>query len=115
MVFNNARIALSVRSRDLATLRILGFTRGEVAVLLLGEQAIHLVLGVALGLPLGLLFGAWVLALVPPDLFRLAMHAAPSSLVLSVGVVLLAGLMSALLVRREADRLDLVSVLKARD
>jgi NADPH:quinone reductase-like Zn-dependent oxidoreductase len=47
MVFNNARIALAVRSRDLATLRILGFTRGEVAVVLLGEQGLQLVIGVA--------------------------------------------------------------------
>ena len=115
IIFNNARIALSVRSRDLATLRILGFTRGEVAALLVGEQAVQLALGIAAGVPLGLLFGSWVLALVPPDLFRLPMEAAPGSVGLSVLVVLLAGLASALLVRREADRLDLVSVLKARD
>ena len=115
MVFNNARIALALRARDLATLRILGFTRGEVATLLMGEQAAQLVLGIALGLPLGLLFGRWVLAAVPPDLFRLAMRAAPGSVALSVMVVLLAGLLSALLVQRQADRLDLVSVLKARD
>jgi putative ABC transport system permease protein len=115
MVFNNARIALAVRARDLATLRILGFTRGEVAVVLLGEQAVQLVLGVAVGLPLGFLFGAGVLALVPQELFRLPVSLAPSSLVLAASVVLVAGFLSALAVRREADRLDLVSVLKARD
>jgi putative ABC transport system permease protein len=115
MVFNNARIALAVRSRDLATLRILGFTRGEVATVLLGEQALQLVLGVAVGLPLGYLLGAAVLAAIPPELFRVSAVLAPSSLLQAAAVVLLSGLACALWVRREADRLDLVSVLKARD
>jgi putative ABC transport system permease protein len=115
MVFNNARIALAVRSRDLATLRILGFTRGEVATVLLGEQALQLVLGVAVGLPLGYFLGAAVLAAIPPELFRVSAVLAPGSLLQAAAVVLLSGLACALWVRREADRLDLVSVLKARD
>jgi putative ABC transport system permease protein len=115
MVFNNARIALAVRSRDLATLRILGFTRGEVAVVLLGEQGLQLVLGVAAGLPLGYFLGAATLAAIPPELFRVSPVLAPSSLLEAAAVVLLSGLACALWVRREADRLDLVSVLKARD
>jgi putative ABC transport system permease protein len=115
MVFNNARIALAVRSRDLATMRILGFTRGEVAIVLLGEQALQLVLGVTAGLPLGHLLGAAVLAAIPPELFRVSAVVAPGSLVEAAAVVLLSGLACALWVRREADRLDLVSVLKARD
>jgi putative ABC transport system permease protein len=115
MVFNNARIALAVRSRDLATLRILGFTRGEVAVVLLGEQAVQLVLGVTLGLPLGYFLGAASLAAIPPELFRVSAVLAPSSLLHAAAVVLSSGFACALWVRREADRLDLVSVLKARD
>jgi putative ABC transport system permease protein len=115
MVFNNARIALAVRSRDLATLRILGFTRGEVAVVLLGEQAVQLVLGVLVGLPLGALFGAGVLALIPVDLFRIPAVLSLGAMVQGALVVLVAGAGSAFMVRRQADRLDLVSVLKARD
>ncbi|HEY1956439.1 MAG TPA: FtsX-like permease family protein [Polyangiaceae bacterium] len=115
MVFNNARIALAMRSRDLATLRILGFTRGEVATVLLGEQAIQLVLGIALGLPLGYGLGAAALGAIPPELFRVPPVLAASSLVWAVTVVLVSGIGCALWVRREADRLDLVSVLKARD
>jgi putative ABC transport system permease protein len=115
MVFNNARIALAVRSRDLATMRILGFTRGEVAIVLLGEQALQLVLGVAVGLPLGHLLGAVALAAIPPELFRVSAVVAPISLLEAAAVVLLSGLACAFWVRREADRLDLVSVLKARD
>jgi putative ABC transport system permease protein len=115
MVFNNARIALAVRSRDMATLRILGFTRREVATVLLGEQAVQLVLGVAFGLPLGSLMGAAVMGAVPPDFFRCPAVFLPSSLILAAAVVLISGFGCALVVRREADRLDLVSVLKARD
>jgi putative ABC transport system permease protein len=115
MVFNNARIALAVRSRDLATLRILGFTRGEVATVLLGEQAVQLVLGVAAGLPLGCLMGAAVLAAIPPDFFRVPAVFTPFSLIEAAALVLVSGFGCALIVRREADKLDLVSVLKARD
>ena len=57
VVYNNARIALEVRSRDLATMRILGFTRGELAFVLLGEQAIQVVLGIGPGLYLGRVIG----------------------------------------------------------
>jgi putative ABC transport system permease protein len=115
IVFNNARIALAVRSRDLATLRILGFTRGEVATVLLGEQAVQLVLGVAFGLPLGCALGAAMLASIPPELFRIRATITAGSLVQAAAVVIASGLGCALWVRREADRLDLVSVLKARD
>jgi putative ABC transport system permease protein len=115
MVFNNARIALAVRSRDLATLRILGFTRGEVATVLLGEQAVQLILGVAMGLPLGCLMGAAVMTSLPPEFFRAPPVFLPLSLIEAAAVVLISGFACALYVRREADRLNLVEVLKARD
>jgi putative ABC transport system permease protein len=115
MVFNNARIALAVRSRDLATMRILGFTRGEVAMVLLGEQTIQLVLGIAVGLPLGYALGAAAIASTPPELFRVPAVLTAGSVAQAVVVIGAAGLSCALFVRREADRLDLVSVLKARD
>ena len=115
MVFNNARIALAVRSRDLATLRILGFTRGEVATVLLGEQALQLVIGVAVGLPLGYGLGAAMLGAIPPELFRVPAVLSPGSLIQAAAVVLVSGFACAMWVRREANHLDLVSVLKARD
>lgn len=115
VVYNNARIALAVRSRDLATLRILGFTRGEVANVLAGEQVIHLGFGIPLGMPLG----AWLARLteraVDPELFRIPMEVGSRTFLLAASVVLLAALGSGLLVRRRTFRLDLVSVLKARD
>jgi putative ABC transport system permease protein len=114
VVYNNARIALELRSRDLATMRILGFTRAELAVVLLGEQAIQL-LGVLPGLALGrALAGLWMSS-VDRELLRVPLTIAPASYLAAVCVVTLAAFASALLVRRRSDRLDLVAVLKARD
>ncbi len=115
VVYNNARIALELRSRDLATLRILGFTRGELAVVLLGEQAIQIVAGIGAGLYLGRQIGALVLSTLDRELIRIPLTLTAHSYVSAVCVVLLAALGSALIVRRRSDRLDLVAVLKARD
>ncbi len=115
VVYNNARIALEVRSRDLATMRILGFTRGELAGVLLGEQGIQVLLGVGPGLLLGRgLAGLW-LSTIDHELLRIPLAIENSSYFAAVCVVAFAALTSALIVRRQADRLDLVAVLKARD
>lgn len=115
VVYNNARIALEVRSRDLATMRILGFSRGELAVVLLSEQAIQVVLGVFPGLALGRAFaGLWLIS-IDRELVRVPLTIAPRSYVAAVCVVVFAAFASALIVRRKSDTLDLVAVLKARD
>jgi putative ABC transport system permease protein len=115
VVYNNARIALELRSRDLATMRILGFTRGELAFVLLGEQAIQIVLGIAPGLYLGRVIGGLSLSTIDRELLRIPVTVSPASYLSAASVVLLAAFLSALIVRRQSDRLDLVSVLKARD
>ena len=115
VVYNNARVALEVRSRDLATLRILGFTRGELAVVLLGEQAIQVVLGIWPGLKLGFWMGAKATASIDKEMLRVPATLSLSAQVTAVCVVVLAAFVSALVVRRQSDRLDLVAVLKARD
>jgi putative ABC transport system permease protein len=115
VVYNNARIALEVRSRDLATLRILGFTRGELAVVLLGEQALQVLLGIAPGIWLGRWMGASTLASIDRELIRIPFAISPASEVAAACVVTFAALVSSLVVRSRSDRLDLVAVLKARD
>jgi len=115
VVYNNARIALELRSRDLATMRILGFTRGELAFVLLSEQAIQVVIGVIAGLPLGRALGGLTLRTIDQELLRIPVSVTSSSYVGGASVVLLAALDSAVVVRRQSDRLDLVAVLKARD
>jgi len=115
MVYNAARIALSERARELASLRILGFTRREVTRMLLGEQAILLLLS----LPLGLVIGRWLCELLADayawDLFRIPLAVSPRSDAFALAVVALAAAGSALLVRARLARLDLVSVLKTRE
>jgi putative ABC transport system permease protein len=115
MVYNGARVALSERGRELASLRVLGFSRGQVAAMLLGEQAALL----ALAMPVGLALGAGLCSLVvwrfATDLFRLPLVLQGSTALVAMGVVLVAALGSPWLVRRRIDRLDLVAVLKTRE
>ena len=116
VVYNNARVSLSVRSRDLATLRVIGFTRAEISAILLGEQAIQ----VCLGIPVGMVLGTWgAKALIElqadPEQFRLPMLISAQTYAFSVVVILAAAVLSALLVRRRLDTLDLVGVLKTRE
>ena len=115
VVYNNARIALAARSRDLASLRVLGFTRREVSTILLGSQAFEVLLAVPVGLVLGRAWARAFMKTVDQETFRWAVTIAPSTYLLAVVVTLLAALASALWVRRNIDTLDLVGVLKARE
>ena len=115
VVYNTARIAFSERSRELASLRVLGYTRGEISYILLGELAI-LVLA---AIPIGLWFGQWLSEFMTSnmqnDLFRVPSVVTPWSFSFATLVVLLAAVVSALIVRRKLDQMDLVEVLKTRE
>jgi putative ABC transport system permease protein len=115
VVYNNARIALAERSWELASLRVLGFTRAEVSGLLLGEMAI----GIAVALPLGMLMGYGLVHLVAEltqsDQFYFPVVIQPRTYALAGLAVLVSGLASALVVRRRIDRLDMVAALKTRE
>jgi len=115
MVYNAARIALSERGRELASLRVLGFTQGEVSLMLLGEQAILVAAGIGGGLAMGYGFCAWLSGLYQWELFRIPLVVSEQTLAFAVAVVLGAAVLSALLVRRRIYRLDLVAVLKTRE
>ncbi|XXY51402.1 ABC transporter permease [Sorangium sp. So ce269] len=116
VVYNKARIALAERSRELASLRVLGFTRAEVSLLLLGELGVTTLAGVPLGMGLGYYF-AWALcqAYEGTEMFRFPLVIYPSTYAYAALVVLISAVFSALVVRRRIDQLDLVSVLKTRD
>ena len=115
VVYNNARIALAERTWELASLRVLGFTRAEVSALLLGELA----LVVAVALPLGMVLG-WglvhaIAALLVSDQFHFPVVILPRTYAWAALCVAAAGLGSALVVRGRIDRLDLVAALKTRE
>jgi putative ABC transport system permease protein len=115
VVYNNARIAAAARSRELASLRVLGFTRREVSAILLYSLGVE----VAVALPIGLwLGGVWARAFmrtVDRESFRWQVVIAPQTYLMVVVVVVVAALASALWVRRSIDRLDLIGVLKSRE
>jgi putative ABC transport system permease protein len=115
VVYNAARIALAERTWELASLRVLGFTRAEVSALLLGEQAI----GIAIALPLGMLLGRalvhGIVGLLQSDQFVFPVVILPRTDAWAAICVVAAGLASALVVRRRIDRLDMVAALKTRE
>lgn len=115
VVYNAARTSLSERGRDLATLRVLGFTKAEVVWLQIGELAIVTLLGVPLGLLLGYLLArltAWGSA---SELFRMPFVIEAATFALSAIIVLAASIITALAIARRVRRLDLMAALKARE
>jgi putative ABC transport system permease protein len=115
VVYNNARIALAERAWDLASLRVLGATRGEVSALLLGELGAELLIALPLGCVMG--YGlAWsIVTLSATQEIALPLVVQPRTYAFACLVVLIAGALSALIVRRRVDELDLVGVLKTRE
>lgn len=115
VVYNSGRIALSERARELASLRVLGFRRGEVAAILLGEQAVLTLLALPVGAALGYTLCYLMTERFTSELFRLPLVVDPRTYLLAAGIVLAAALMTGLGIRGRVNRLDLVEVLKARE
>lgn len=115
VVYNSARISLAERSRELATLRVIGFTRKEISSILLGELAIVTLLAIPVGLALGTFFAWWMCTAFDQELFRFPMVISNRTYAWASLVVILASAVSGLLVRRNLDHLDLVAVLKSRE
>jgi putative ABC transport system permease protein len=115
VVYNGARISLSERSRELATLRVIGFTRREISTILLGEIGTITIIGIPFGLVMGYWF-AWMLTLyLDQEVFRFPFVIFNWTYGLAAGAVLVASIGSALIVRRRLDHLDLIGVLKSRE
>jgi putative ABC transport system permease protein len=115
VVYNASRIILSERSRDLASLRVLGFTRREVSAILLGELAVIVLCALPVGIVLGQALGALVVWATDSELYRFPLIITSRTRLFAVSVVTAAALVSGLVVRRRVDRLDLVGVLKVRE
>jgi putative ABC transport system permease protein len=115
VVYNSARIQLSERARELASLRILGFTKGEVSYILLGELFIIVAVAIPLGLWLGHGMAAGMVASFDSDLYSIPLIITQQTYIRAAGVVAGASIASALIVRRRIDRMDLVAVMKTRE
>lgn len=115
VVYNNARIALAERAWELASLRVLGFTRAEVSGLLLGEMALSIAVALPLGMALGWGLVHLIANLLKSDQFFFPVAIQPRTYALAALAVLVAAVASALIVRRRIDRLDMVAALKTRE
>ncbi len=115
VVYNSARIALSERSRDLATLRVIGFTHREVAAVLIGELALLTLAALPLGLLIGSGLAKMIIATASSESVRLPLVLTAKSYAWAVIVVLLSSSLSFALVSRRIHHLDLLGVLKAKE
>lgn len=115
VTYNAARIQLSERARELASLRILGFRRGEISYILVGE----LMLITLMAQPVGWLFGAWIaqamVGAFTSDLYAMPLVLKPATFALASLIVLSTAFVSVMIVRRRLDQMDLVSVMKTRE
>lgn len=115
VVYNTARIALAERSRELASLRVLGFTRWEISYILLGELGVITLAAMPLGFVAGNLLSGYLASQMQTDLYRVPLVLAPSTYAFAAAVVLGSACVSAFAVRRKLDHLDLVAVLKTKE
>ena len=115
VVYNSARISLSERARDLASMRVLGFRRGEVSYVLLGELALLVLVSLPLGIALGIALARYVTKQFSADLYSIPMGYNPQTPAEGAIAVLVASAATALLIRSKVDRLDLVRALKTRE
>ena len=115
VIYNNTRVALSQRSRDLASLRVLGYTQAEIAAILFGEQAVQLVLALPIGALLGNAMVQGIVSTTDPETYRLPVVISAQTYAFSFVVAVAAAVISMLLVRQRLARLDLIEVLKTRD
>jgi putative ABC transport system permease protein len=115
IIYNSARISLSERARELATLRVLGFTRGEVGAVLVGELVLLTLVALPFGLVVGSAFARGIIVSVNTETVRLPLVLTAANYSFAVLVVAVASALSALFAARKLADIDLVSALKALD
>jgi putative ABC transport system permease protein len=115
VVYNNARIALTERSRELASLRVLGYTRGEISYILLGELALLTAAAVPVGFAVGVALIAYIIHGLESDLYRIPLIVTPAVYSFAALVIVVSALLSGAVVARRLATLDLVAVLKTKE
>lgn len=115
VVYNTARITLAERSREMATLRVIGFTRGEISTMLLGEIAVLTIIAVPFGLLAGYALAGFTVQALKTETQQFPMVVSSATFAFATTVTIVGTIASALVVRRRLDRLDLVAVLKSRE
>lgn len=115
IIYNGTRIALSERGRELASLRVLGFTRKEVATLLFGEQAVITLAAIPIGWLIGYVLAYFVVTAMASETYRIPLVVSPQTYLWTALITAVAAVASGLLVRRRLNQMDLIAVLKTRE
>jgi len=115
VIYNSMRIALSERNRELASLRVLGFQRSEVAYILLGEMAVLTLLAIPLGFAFGNGLCAYMAYQFDSDLYRIPLVLGLKVYAFAALVVIASSIISALMIWRNITHLDMVAVLKTKE
>jgi putative ABC transport system permease protein len=115
VIYNSMRIALSERNRELASLRVLGFQRNEVAYILLGEQALLTLVAIPVGFVFGYGLCAYLAYAFGTDLYRIELVLAPNVYAFAALVVIVSSILSAIMIWRNIAQLDMVAVLKTKE
>ena len=115
VIYNSMRIALSERNRELASLRVLGFERGEVAYILLGELGLLTLVAIPLGMLIGYGLCAYMAFKFDTDLYRVPLVLGINVYAFSAMVVILSSIISAIMIWRNLAHLDMVAVLKTKE
>lgn len=115
VVYNSARIALSERGTELASLRILGMTKREIAVVLLGEQVLLMLIAIPLGIAMGYALCRWIVGAFETEYLRLVFAFSSNTIGIAASTIIAVMAITAMLVYRRINRLDLIAVLKSRE
>jgi putative ABC transport system permease protein len=115
VVYNSARIAFIERERDLATMRILGFTKVETGYVLLGELAVLTLLAVPVGSLIGYLLWNMIATALSTDLYVIPTIVEPHGFGVAAAIVFISAIAAGALVQRDVNRFDLAPVLKSRE
>ena len=115
VVYNAARVSLSERSRELASLRVLGFTRAEISLILMGELALLTLAALPIGALFGYSLSAAIVSSIDSEVYRFPLYVTRRAVAISFLGIIGAAVVSGLMVRRRLDQLDLVAVLKIRE
>jgi putative ABC transport system permease protein len=115
IIYNGARISLSERGRELASLRVMGFRRSEVSMLLLGEQAAVTLLAIPLGWAIAYVLSFLVVGAMETETYRIPFITNPQTYLTAAVITAAVAAGSGLIVRRRVNRLNLIEVLKTRE
>jgi putative ABC transport system permease protein len=115
VVYNAARVSLSERSRELASLRVLGFTRAEISLILMGELALLTLVALPVGGAFGWGLAAAMVHTIDSEVYRFPIYVTRQAVAMAFLGIIVAASVSGLIVRRKLDQLDLVAVLKIRE